>query len=377
MSDPGSQSVSSKLTVDWGLYLASKRDFIYARIDVRGSRNSGDRNLYEPWHRLGTVEVEDYLHVIDVLKADLHYVDPKRTAVWGWSYGAFVAASLISHERSTFNCAIAVAPVTNWLFAGLSSLLFLPVVSFIISFSRFFHHFFLPVSSISFFHICNLHLLLFLLLTEIGRGREYLDVFVCHLSWDRRSWQNNIAFIHSFSLSRVTLSELLFFLWVSESRICHEKISSWEWKSQSNTVILLASSFHLLCLFSYFISLLSLLSLFFLSFEVLLHPDWYVCACYSVSLTHLFPLLFSFHLLLLFLSFLHSFLLSFFHLCRSYSHFLSFPETRSDRLPSQWEVLILVSISLSTSNKWEIESQCWREREDELFRGESSTRENG
>lgn len=138
MSDPGSQSVSSRLTVDWGLYLASKRDFIYARIDVRGSRNSGDRNLYEPWHRLGTVEVEDYLHVIDVLKADLHYVDPKRTAVWGWSYGAFVAASLISHERSTFNCAIAVAPVTNWLFAGcfLSSLLFLSLIYFI-SFSHF------------------------------------------------------------------------------------------------------------------------------------------------------------------------------------------------------------------------------------------------
>lgn len=116
LSDPGEQGVTSKFNVDWALYLASNRDFIYARIDVRGSRHHGDRNLYETFHKLGTIEVDDYVKVIEHLKRKVHYIDPERVAVWGWSYGGYIAASAVGHERSNFNCSISVAPITNWLF---------------------------------------------------------------------------------------------------------------------------------------------------------------------------------------------------------------------------------------------------------------------
>ena len=112
--------MTQKLSVDWGLYLSSRRDFIYARVDVRGSRNRGDRVLHETWRRLGVPETEDYLLVMSRLKNEVDYVDPKRTAIWGMSYGGFIAASVLAHERNSFNCALAVAPVTNWLFAGAS-----------------------------------------------------------------------------------------------------------------------------------------------------------------------------------------------------------------------------------------------------------------
>ena len=124
-SSPGEQSVSSKINVDWGSYLASRRDFIYARVDVRGSRNYGDKVLHEPWHRLGSIEVEDYLKVLSHLKSDLPFVDAKRTAIWGSSYGGFISASVLAHEKNTFNCAISVAPVTNWLFVGKTSFQYL------------------------------------------------------------------------------------------------------------------------------------------------------------------------------------------------------------------------------------------------------------
>lgn len=117
-SSPGEQAVSGKINVDWGSYLASRRDFIYARVDVRGSRNYGDRTLQETWHKLGSIEVDDYVKVMSYLKNDLSFVDPKRTAIWGTSYGGYVASLAVAHERNSFNCAIAVAPITNWLFVG-------------------------------------------------------------------------------------------------------------------------------------------------------------------------------------------------------------------------------------------------------------------
>lgn len=116
LPDPGEQGVTRKFNVDWALYLASNRDFIYARIDVRGSRNQGDKNLYETWHKLGSIEVDDYLQVVKYLKSELHFVDAKRVAVWGWSYGGYVAAAAVASPQRAFNCSIAVAPITNWLY---------------------------------------------------------------------------------------------------------------------------------------------------------------------------------------------------------------------------------------------------------------------
>ncbi|RWS16469.1 prolyl endopeptidase FAP-like protein [Dinothrombium tinctorium] len=116
-SEIGDQQVSRKLSIDWGLYLASKRNFIYARIDVRGTRHQGDKFLHEIWHHVGTVEIGDYLKVIHYLKSDLHFIDPYRTAIWGWAYGGYAAAtSLIYEDNQVFNCSILVAPITNWLF---------------------------------------------------------------------------------------------------------------------------------------------------------------------------------------------------------------------------------------------------------------------
>lgn len=52
------------------------------------------------------------------LRDTLHFIDKRRVAVWGWSYGGFVAALALASPKSVFRCAIAVAPVTNWKLYG-------------------------------------------------------------------------------------------------------------------------------------------------------------------------------------------------------------------------------------------------------------------
>lgn len=43
--------------------------------------SKGDTVLHEMWHRIGNVEVNDYMKVIQYLKDKLNYVDHSRIAV--------------------------------------------------------------------------------------------------------------------------------------------------------------------------------------------------------------------------------------------------------------------------------------------------------
>ncbi|CAL4066477.1 unnamed protein product, partial [Meganyctiphanes norvegica] len=112
---PGAQTVTSKFRLNWGTYLASKKDIIYAMIDARGSGFQGERIKHELYHNLGGKEVDDQLAVVKYLRDNLAFVDPKRIAIWGWSYGGYVTTmALFRDADNVFACGIAVAPVTRW-----------------------------------------------------------------------------------------------------------------------------------------------------------------------------------------------------------------------------------------------------------------------
>lgn len=45
----------------------------------------------------------------------LPYVDRHHVAIWGWSYGGFASALALANDREhVFQCAISVAPVTDF-----------------------------------------------------------------------------------------------------------------------------------------------------------------------------------------------------------------------------------------------------------------------
>jgi dipeptidyl aminopeptidase/acylaminoacyl peptidase len=119
---PGTQTYKSNWKMGWSAYLASTRGFIVAEIDGRGSGGEGDRRRFEIWERLGSVEVSDQIEVAKYLSSTLSIIDPRRVAIWGWSYGGYVTLRALSDEdQDVFQCGIAVAPVTNWRFYGESA----------------------------------------------------------------------------------------------------------------------------------------------------------------------------------------------------------------------------------------------------------------
>ena len=50
---------------------------------------------------------------------NLSYIDRSKVAVWGWSYGGFLAARILAEDKDeVVKCAAAVAPVTRWQLYG-------------------------------------------------------------------------------------------------------------------------------------------------------------------------------------------------------------------------------------------------------------------
>ncbi|KAG7188926.1 hypothetical protein KM043_008527 [Ampulex compressa] len=112
---PGSQLVTEMFKIDWNTYLASRKNMIVVQIDGRGSGGQGYKFLHEVYYRLGSVEVADQLEVTEYLRDSLHFVDKRRVAIWGWSYGGFVAALALAYpKQDVFQCGISVAPVVSW-----------------------------------------------------------------------------------------------------------------------------------------------------------------------------------------------------------------------------------------------------------------------
>ncbi|XP_039280543.1 inactive dipeptidyl peptidase 10 isoform X2 [Nilaparvata lugens] len=110
---PGSQSVTDKFTVDWGTYMSSKKDVVYVKLDVRGSAAQGTHTLSR---KLGGVEVQDQITVLRYLLDTLKFLDRTRLGVWGWGYGGYVTAMVLSSQPKIFKCGIAVSPITDWLY---------------------------------------------------------------------------------------------------------------------------------------------------------------------------------------------------------------------------------------------------------------------
>ncbi|XP_040296671.1 dipeptidyl peptidase 4-like [Bufo bufo] len=110
---PCSQKVDQYFRLNWATYLASTEKVIVASFDGRGSGYQGDKILHQLYRRLGTVEVEDQIEAARHFKS-LGFVDEKRIAIWGWSYGGYVTSMVLGSGSGEFKCGIAVAPVSSW-----------------------------------------------------------------------------------------------------------------------------------------------------------------------------------------------------------------------------------------------------------------------
>jgi dipeptidyl-peptidase-4 len=112
---PSSQVVGDR----WGgsLYLwhamMADRGYIIFSLDNRGTFGKGRQWINPVYKRLGEIELRDQLVGVEYLKS-LSYVDPNRIAIWGWSYGGFMACLALCKAPDVFRAGVAVAPVVDF-----------------------------------------------------------------------------------------------------------------------------------------------------------------------------------------------------------------------------------------------------------------------
>lgn len=112
----GGPGAGRQVTNQWGgpiyQYLVSKGWIVFA-IDNRGTPDRGKAFEDHLYRAMGTVEVDDQLKGVEWLK-NQPYVDPRRIATYGWSYGGYLSLKLLEKAPGVFSAAIAGAPVTKW-----------------------------------------------------------------------------------------------------------------------------------------------------------------------------------------------------------------------------------------------------------------------
>uniref|UniRef100_UPI0039A5A175 S9 family peptidase n=1 Tax=Ornithobacterium rhinotracheale TaxID=28251 RepID=UPI0039A5A175 len=97
----------------WEPAFASLNDYIVFTLDNRGSANRGFAFESVIHRHLGNKEIEDQMTGVEYLKS-LPFVDAKRIAVHGWSFGGFMASSLMLRKPGVFTTSVAGGPVINW-----------------------------------------------------------------------------------------------------------------------------------------------------------------------------------------------------------------------------------------------------------------------
>ena len=97
----------------WMQWMAAEQDYIIFTVDNHGSEYRGFEFESVIHRQAGEVEMEDQLIGVDYLKS-LPYVDGNRLAIHGWSYGGFMANSLMLRHPGVFTTAVAGGPVTDW-----------------------------------------------------------------------------------------------------------------------------------------------------------------------------------------------------------------------------------------------------------------------
>ncbi|KAJ3156291.1 hypothetical protein HK101_001500, partial [Irineochytrium annulatum] len=121
---PNSQSVAKRYDVTLTGFEGSlaAAGYVIAFIDPRGTGFKGRAFRSVVSKRLGVVEADDVVEATKALIAGTvlpgagAFIDARRVAVWGWSYGGFMAAKITEKNSGVFAVGMSVAPVTDWRF---------------------------------------------------------------------------------------------------------------------------------------------------------------------------------------------------------------------------------------------------------------------
>jgi dipeptidyl-peptidase-4 len=110
---PGVQTVVDRWAPRLLWQHLADRGFFVAQFDNRGSSGRGYDFATPIAGRLGEVELADQLTALDAL-GHRFPIDPDRAAIYGHSYGGFLALAAMLRAPGRFSVGIAGSPVTDW-----------------------------------------------------------------------------------------------------------------------------------------------------------------------------------------------------------------------------------------------------------------------
>ncbi len=101
------------MTVDMRAQYLRSLGYLVFKLDNRGSARRGLAFEGAIRHDLGNLEIRDQVDGVRWL-VDQGLADPARVAIYGWSYGGYMAAMALARAPETFEVAIAGAMVSAW-----------------------------------------------------------------------------------------------------------------------------------------------------------------------------------------------------------------------------------------------------------------------
>ncbi|ODA77301.1 hypothetical protein RJ55_06928 [Drechmeria coniospora] len=113
---PNSQAVlKSFQPYDWKTYIASDPElqFVIYVVDNRGTGFQGRRFRSVVARQLGKLEADDQIWAAKELIKTKGFIDDGHVGIFGWSYGAFVAAKAIEKDDGVFTFGLAAAPMID------------------------------------------------------------------------------------------------------------------------------------------------------------------------------------------------------------------------------------------------------------------------
>lgn len=117
---PGSQLVTKTFAIDFSHVVSAQLNAVVVTVDGRGTgfnnlnKDLGSDYMYCVRDRLGHFEPLDQIAAAKEW-ASRTYVDEKRIAIWGWSYGGFLTLKTLENDKEhVFSYGVSVAPVTQW-----------------------------------------------------------------------------------------------------------------------------------------------------------------------------------------------------------------------------------------------------------------------
>lgn len=114
-SGPDSQQVLDSYGVDWYHALAEEGFLVFC-FDGRGTGARGTEWRKCTYMDLGTIESDDQIAAAQRLPKAFSFVDGKRIAIWGWSFGGYNVLRALCRGNGTFKAGVAIAPVSDWRF---------------------------------------------------------------------------------------------------------------------------------------------------------------------------------------------------------------------------------------------------------------------